>query len=365
MKLLRISFVVFFFLPLFATGQQLSHMTSLSSVIEETSGLIFLNGKPITHNDSGGEAALYEFDTINGSIIRTVYVNNAINIDWEDICCDSTHIFIGDFGNNNGKRQDLKIYKVAISDYINTQNDSVDAEIISFSYADQTDFSSNSNTNFDAEALICYHDTLLIFTKNWGNNRTNIYPLPKDTGTYSLQRTDSLNVNGLITGGTFNYLSGMIFLSGYANYIPFIVELSNLSALEFSNASLNRYTVMPPIGSSTQIESIVFIDSATYLLTGEENVIQTSALYKLVSSPGIGMIDLTTDDTVIYPNPASNKVIVDCESLSSLRLLDQNGKLISSTNESFIDVNKLSPGTYIIQIENTNKTVTSKKLIIE
>jgi len=40
----------------------------LSYNVRETSGLIYLNGKLITHNDSGGEPALYELDTITGNV---------------------------------------------------------------------------------------------------------------------------------------------------------------------------------------------------------------------------------------------------------------------------------------------------------
>ena len=168
--------------PLFVHSQELILLTSLQESLNETSGLIFINQKLITHNDSGGKPELYEIDSISGEIIRTVVVSNATNVDWEDICNDSTYLYIGDFG-NTGSRTDLKIYRLLISSYLTTANDTVTVDTIQFHYSDQTDFTpAQFSTNFDAEALISFNDSLYIFTKNWGNNWTNIYALPKSPG---------------------------------------------------------------------------------------------------------------------------------------------------------------------------------------
>ncbi|MBL4643362.1 MAG: T9SS C-terminal target domain-containing protein, partial [Flavobacteriaceae bacterium] len=113
----------------------------LPNTVSETSGLLFYNGKLITHNDSGDNANLYELDTISGNITRTIHITNATNVDWEDITQDETYIYIGDFGNNNGNRQDLKIYRILKSDFNN--GTSITSEVISFSYEDQVNFTTN------------------------------------------------------------------------------------------------------------------------------------------------------------------------------------------------------------------------------
>ena len=53
--------------------------------VKETSGLLFLDGKIMTHNDSGDAANLYEIDSLSGIIVRTISISNATNIDWEDM----------------------------------------------------------------------------------------------------------------------------------------------------------------------------------------------------------------------------------------------------------------------------------------
>ncbi len=123
--------------------------------VKETSGLLFLDGNIITHNDSGDAPNLYEIDSLSGAILRTVTISNATNIDWEDLAENDTYIFIADIGNNYGNRSDLKIFKILKSDFKN--NTAVSAEIISYSYEDQTDFSSQPNSsNFDAEGIVVY-----------------------------------------------------------------------------------------------------------------------------------------------------------------------------------------------------------------
>jgi hypothetical protein len=71
----------------------------------------FYNNNIITHNDSGGQANLYEINASTGAVLRTVAITNATNVDWEDIAQDALYIYIGDIGNNFGNRTDLKYIK--------------------------------------------------------------------------------------------------------------------------------------------------------------------------------------------------------------------------------------------------------------
>ena len=200
-------------LPFSGFCQQVDLVTTLSDSLIETSGLILLDDRLITHNDSGGESALYEIDTTSGNISRKVIIDNATNVDWKDLCYDNTHIYIADFGNNSGSRTNLRVYRVNISDYLSTPNDTISADTIFFNYADQVDFTPTSlMTNYDAEGLISWNDSLYIFTKNWGNQWTNVYALPKTPGNYSLLRKGSINVEGFVTAASFNADSNSIIL---------------------------------------------------------------------------------------------------------------------------------------------------------
>ncbi|MEO8773887.1 MAG: T9SS C-terminal target domain-containing protein [Gelidibacter sp.] len=212
------------------SAQNALDITQLQTpALDETSGLLFYNNSIITHTDSGGKAELYEINARTGAITKTVRITNASNIDWEDIAQDSSYIYIGDIGNNSGNRTDLKIYKISKHDF-NTTNGNVTAEIISYSYADQLDFSRRpNNTNWDAEALIYYGNQLLVFTKNWLDNKTNVYSIPKNSGTHSAVLVCSYNTNGLITGADISFDESVIYLTGYStSEAPFVYTIHNI-----------------------------------------------------------------------------------------------------------------------------------------
>ena len=199
MRNLTLFFFYLFCVKSFGQDFTLTEKFELPNQVEETSGLLYYNNKIITHNDSGNDANLYEIDPENGEIIRVVTVANATNIDWEDLGQDDTYIYIADIGNNNGNREDLKIYKILKSDFISSTN--VTSQEITFSYEDQTDFSSQpNNSNFDAEAICVYQDQILIFTKNWLDFKTNTYVIPTGLGDYSAEKVSSYDAQGLITG---------------------------------------------------------------------------------------------------------------------------------------------------------------------
>lgn len=214
-------FCLFLSVGLMAQEDSLVEKFELPEAVKETSGLIFFNNRLITHNDSGDGPTLYEIDTISQAITRTITIDNATSVDWEDIDQDDTHIYIADIGNNNGSRQDLKIYKILKSDYISSTT--VTAEIISFSYEDQTDFTSSpNNTNFDAEAMAIYQDNIVIFTKNWIDFQTNVYVIPKTVGTHTAQKVSNYDCQGLITGASIN--GEHFLLTGYNSMaVPFLV----------------------------------------------------------------------------------------------------------------------------------------------
>ena len=260
---------------------QLSIVTQLSDLVDESSGLALLNNNLITFNDSGGSNSLYEIDILNGEVIRTVDIINATNTDWEDVSVDSEYIYIGDFGNNYGNRQDLLIYKISISDFLNSADNSVYAEEINFSYSDQTSFQSNPyNSNFDAESIISLNDSLYVFTKNWVDGKSNVYSISKNAGNYIASKVDSVDVQGLITAAEYNINSNTLTLLGYDTDSPFIVELSNFNESNFSQGLITKFPLIVPETSSIQTEGLTNIDNH-YYISAEDYLGNPQVLYRI------------------------------------------------------------------------------------
>ncbi|MAX70778.1 MAG: secretion protein [Flavobacteriaceae bacterium] len=362
MKFLSYLFILVFLITQ-VQAQQLVLEAPLDSNVSESSGLIYLNNTLITHNDSGGNNELYEIDTSTGNISRTVTISNATNVDWEDLSHDDTYIYIADFGNNQGSRTDLKIYRILITDYF--ANTSVTADVINFSYSDQTDFTPSSmNTNFDAEALVHYNNNLYIFSKNWIDWQTNIYQLPKTPGNHSISIIDSFDSEGLVTGGIHNTINDNIMLIGYDAEGTFITELSGFSSGLFTNGTITKSSVMVPTGYSFQTEGIATFGETDYYITSEAFFGTASGLFSFNTST-LSNENFDEDDIVFYPNPAKDSIIIN-EEHSTFKIYAINGQLMKSSTKREINISDLEAGTYLIKIESeTNKKITTKKLIIK
>lgn len=105
--------------------------------------------------DSGNKNKLYQLNS-SGAIIKSITIANAKNKDWEDLTIDEQgHIYIGDIGNNNGKRSTFQIYKVFNKDL---ENASAIADIIEFTFPKHL-------KPKDMEGFLLFENHFYIFTK--------------------------------------------------------------------------------------------------------------------------------------------------------------------------------------------------------
>ncbi|HOZ30095.1 MAG TPA: T9SS type A sorting domain-containing protein [Bacteroidales bacterium] len=346
-------------------------ITNLDEMVSETSGLLIYNNKVWTHNDSGCEPKLYRIDTVSGSVIEEKLVLNATNTDWEDICHDGEYVYIGDFGNNNGIREDLKIYKISIADLDNELPTSVESDIIHFNYDPSiyplTD--KDNDTDFDCEAFIAKDDSLYLFSKNWINNKCYLYSLPKVPGNYTAQRLDSLDTQGLVCGADYNPATNTISLIGYVYGIPapsFLVILSDFDNNDFFGGNNLRYELNL---NGYQTEAIVFRDNNRLWISNENFLGHIQSLYE-ISLLTLGFKKANSNSTCnIYPNPANDNISVQINLPEKFRysVSDSHGNCLIKTfkkqylNEPLnIDISMLPAGLYFIELSGQNCSIKSK-----
>lgn len=237
----------------------------INDTIHESSGLISWDNKLWTINDDR-DTHLYSFDSI-GTHFQKHLLKNVKNKDWEEISQDSLYVYIGDFGNNSkGNRQDLHILKIEKQSLLDN-NPKIDT--IAFSFEDQYNFDKqkSNRTDFDCETILATRDSLYVLTKEWSSKQTRLYVLPKISGNYKAKFKASLNVKGLITGGTILENEKIIVLCGYSKKLmPFLYLLYDYKDNNFFYGNKRKIKLALPFH---QIEGITTNDGLHYYVTNE------------------------------------------------------------------------------------------------
>ena len=246
-------------------------VTHLGSDLQEVSGLAYIDGTLWGHNDSGGKSELYAINSKNGKVLKKVNILNALNVDWEDLTFDETHLFIGDFGNNDGMRKDLKIYKIKLAD-LKTKT-SLNAEIIEFSYAKQSKFTKNAKTNYDCEAFVAYEEKLYLFSKNHANEKTDLYVMGKEAGVEIAEKIATFDTHALVTGASMDRENKVLALIGYSQSgtnkgTPKTWLFSEFVDADFFKAKVNKISWGKPV--KAQIEGVTHVAKGKLYIASEK-----------------------------------------------------------------------------------------------
>jgi len=336
-----------------------TRIASLPAALNEASALLITDGKLFTINDSGNPADLFEIDSITGVVKKKTRISNYSNVDWEDIAADSAHIYVGDFGNNNGNRTDLRILKVRKSAVYHADSLNVKAERLRFSYPDQSSFSSGSTHNFDCESIFFLNGRLHLFSKNRDNKKTKHYSLNPSLPLQIATLHDSLNVNGLITSATVRKDGKVVALLGADQTGTFPVFVWLLFGFEGNNFfSGNRRRIELPNALSTgQAEGIGFASDSRLWISNETVSIIAASIKQLQVGQYINSfltdvpaLENSHYSPKIYPNPVSKVLKIEKMKTSHFRLTNSIGKLLLIGDEDFIDVSQLPSGLYFLSI---------------
>lgn len=339
-------------------------ITRLPGDIPECSGMQFFNDQLWAINDSGDGPFLYQLDLPSRDFLRKVFVKNAANIDWEDLAQDSLHLYAGDFGNNNGNRRDLKIYKIKKSEL---NRDSVSSEKIEFTWEDQDDFSTRLRAhNFDCEAFFHYRDSLYLWSKNWLDGQTRLYVLPDIPGTYAARKIAQLDTKGMVAAADINPSGEIVVLLGYTTIgQTFFWTLFDFKEREFLSGNKRRFSFSNP--TFAQAEAATFRDtfggffgSEAYLVF--EPLMGTFDLSTWVKSD-ISLVELVENQFIkIYPNPfqsaftiENDAAIEDFKIINALGLkMDEKANIPPGTH--YFPMNNLPAGVYFLKGEIVGKT---------
>jgi hypothetical protein len=86
-------------------------------------------------------------------------------------------------------------------------------------------------------------------------------------------------------------------------------------------------------------------------------------------------VDFESDEFVVYPNPASEKITVQLKNkndgITLIQIYDQLGRIIQTERFSnalstgIIELNNLSKGIYFIEVTSQNNLIGRKKMMVK
>ncbi|PLX10897.1 MAG: hypothetical protein C0598_09455 [Marinilabiliales bacterium] len=358
----------------------------LPDEVEETSGLILWDGGYWTHNDSGGDNVIYKLDTLSGEVVQRVRIVNSTNVDWEDIAQDEDFIYVGDFGNNYGNRDDLSVYIIDKSDINTEEYTEVSATRISFTYEDYAGNQlKKKDNNFDCEAMIASENYIYLFSKNRGDDQSKLYKLPKVEGNYVAELVNTFNTAGLITGADLNKKTNELILVGYTNnsWIPFIWLMFDFEDEDFYSGNKRRIDMINI--PATQTEGICYTANGKGVISSESNPLFNTTMYNFTTSQWIDngaslvVSGLNANfDFNIYPNQVvcSKKLKIVFTKIPdgnyNIAVYDSMGRIVKTKDYSVdrkdedyrlkIKTKNLKSGTYFLRVSN-EKGIIEKKFI--
>jgi len=350
----------------------------LPLVVNETSGLGYFRNKIWTFNDSQGDAVLFAFDTLSGKMLQTMRVRNATNVDWEEVTLDDNYLYIGDFGNNNGTRKDLCIYRIRLDQIPDQKDGAVDAERISFSYPDQTSFLWDKQHNFDCEAFVALNNQLYLFTKNRGDQHSKLYRLNNSPGMQKAELITSFDTHGLITGASLNRQDKEIVLTGYVMKVwtPFVWILFDYDGDDFFSGNKRRIDFLNL--TTVQTEGVCYTTGKNLMISAEQTSTFSARVFRfstarwtdhlsqLSKKRNLRKTFITIDDSTDAADRL--RIILNRAPVGAARIdiSEPSGKLLKSSavvvpdeNEFGveIDISTLEPGKYLVSLIYGKKIV--------
>lgn len=370
------AFFLILLLPSLTTAQSLRTITQLPAKVDETSGIELTDANSIwTFNDSGGEPELYLCDT-TGALLRTVRILNANNRDWEDITQDSAgNFYIGNIGNNDNDETDLSIFKIPSPNSFT--GNSVTAEVIQFSFSDQTSFPPpDDSLYFDCEALMWTNGHLYLATKNRTSpfdGLTHLYRLPDSAGQYVAEKIGTFDTGGTerltywITAGDMND-SGTLLTLLSSDKLWLFYDFVGDDFFGGNHLEIN-------LGAGSQKEAICFVNDTLVYLTDEELAstfgrnLYEFPLPTVITDTLIESLSLPTLALQIGPNPFLDQLTIEGEiSGLTVELVELSGRIalseFSESDHLSLPTSQLPAGEYVLCIrDNTGRLLGSKKVI--
>jgi len=320
-------------------------LVHLPATLYESSGIEITNHNSIwTHNDSGDSARIFNIDTL-GNILKIIHFDVDEAIDCEESTRDAAgNYYLGDFGNNDNDRTNLRIYKIPDPDTLS--NGTIIPQLITFSFEDQQLFPPDSAyLNFDCEAMFHFQDSLYLFSKNRGTSKfCKMYRVPDAPGDYIAELVDSFNTGTWVTSADISPSGDKMVLLSESRLWLF----SDIQGTDFYGGTAQMFNMY-----FSQKEAVVFVDDSTLYLTDEYFMGLGGNLSRIdLNSVINGEDEFEKTKLTVFPNPATDALFINVPEINSdfsVSVFDASGRMVQSCKScSELDVSSLCEGLYFV-----------------
>jgi hypothetical protein len=259
-----------------------SHSAALPEALEETSGVAASRrhaGVFWTHNDSGGDSAIFAFDS-TGAVLARVRIPGVNNRDWEDIAVGPCEpggpdcVFIAEIGDNRERHSRVAVFRIPEPD---PATDTVSDEPVTFRFT-------YPEGPRDAEGLFVTDAGIHVVNKG-RSDAIELFRLPPPyvaDSIRSLVRVQRLappptSVSAQVTAAAADPQGTRVVIRTYAGLRFFEVEGDTLR-------TLGRPADLIAPGQ-LQGEGVDFLDDQRLILTGEAQGSSPPSVALIVCDP--------------------------------------------------------------------------------
>lgn len=279
-RIINLSVLLFTTLASCQNYGNLTALNQLPETLEEVSGIAVINDDKIAAiNDSGNKPSVWIYE--KDQPLVELEITNAENSDWEDIAYDRMNkmLYIGDFGNNDNERKNLKIFKIDLNSIDLSKSQQLQAVEIPFHYEDQDKFPpKKKNRIYDCEAFVIKGNFFYLFTRNRSkdfNGKTTVYRLPINGSSKKAIKLADIEIcnddkDCQVTGAAIN-TSGTIALLTSDK----VFTISNYHA-DFKSFDIKRFD----LEHYSQKEGLDYTSQNSLLITDERNKSTGGMIYR-------------------------------------------------------------------------------------